>query len=397
MKTSLWTIAAATLLLAGCSKEEITENVTEGVSSVATPTNGNARSSNPDNLPDVWFNKNNGRMNVRLKGNDNPSSLNVFVEDDEASEGTLNRQGNSKNYRTTNDFIDAQSMYFSLVDVTLTSPHFIDDWQGETAYMKLFVYPSGRTVGQAPIVAKTGLVGLWNFDDSHAQDNSRLSVVVADDPAQELATIKFVSAPVFEDPTDPTSSTEGETIILEKTHENQNLGVSHWAWTGGSWEGTGTTLGSLYLNSANKYDVDFLAGETNAQIIGKYNVTADGNGQASSVLSDDPEILGTRIESTTFGETWKMELAFADLGDWVESVNFVIDEVDGSDVEDLQLQLKLERTEGNLRIYSYSGVISKLNPDGGDLAGAVYFSKGVRKKKLLEKARYIHALRNEEL
>ena len=66
MRKILTVLAATVLLMAGCSKEELTDNVAEGVSSIATPSNGHARFGNPDATPEVWFNQDNGRMLLRV-------------------------------------------------------------------------------------------------------------------------------------------------------------------------------------------------------------------------------------------------------------------------------------------------------------------------------------------
>jgi hypothetical protein len=273
MKTSFLTLAAAALLLAGCSKEELTENVSEGTSSVATP--ANARFGNQDAMPEVWFNQNNGRMllrvpprwthvaltasvkNYSLNGNEDPND-GTFVDEDgdgifdyQEWSAELGRVGNSRIYRSGQDeFVFGTSTYFSLVDVTLTANTFIDDWQGETAYMQLFVYPSGRTVEQDPKVMRV-LTGRW---DGNYQDGARIqfNVVLADDPAQEVASVKFVADPIYGNPDDPTQVSYPEPIILGKTHFNQALGLSRWTGfidldVSGSGTGTGVISGDLYL------------------------------------------------------------------------------------------------------------------------------------------------------
>lgn len=280
MKTSFLTLAAAALLLAGCSKEELTENVSEGTSSVATRTN--ARFGNPGGMPEVWFNQNNGRMllrvpprwthvaltasakNYSLNGNEDPND-GTFVDEDgdgvfeyQEWSAELGRVGNSRIYRSGKDqFVFGQTAYFSLVDVTLTSSHFVDDWQGETAYLQLFVYPSGRTVEQDPkIYFRRGHIqetisGEW--DEAIAE----LTIVIADDPAQQVEKVKFVPDPIYPYADDPTYAVYPEPSYLEKTHENTNLGLSRWIGPGrGGVGSSGSFGGTIYMIAADGQTLD---------------------------------------------------------------------------------------------------------------------------------------------
>ena len=394
MKTSFLTLAAAALLLAGCSKEELTEDVAEGVSSVATPTNGNARFRNPNSQPDVWFQENQGRMIIRVPhrwthvaitatmrmsgastsgNNDDPKEN---MDDFETIEAPLTRLGNSRIYRSEKDeFVFGQTMYFSLVDVTLTADTYVDEWEGETLEMQMFLYPSGRTVVQAPRLARTRGTPLdipdAEFDASDAfAIESR--IVIADDPAQAVSQVKFVSEAIYGNPDDPTAVTYPEPTYFEKTHENQNLGLSRWI-------GISSASGFLYLNGSNNYDVAFLSGEAKVEINSKYNLAVGENGQVSSVLSDEPEVLGSRLGSSSFGEQWKLEIAIADLGDWVEKVNYVFTPSEGPAPLVAELPMQLTRTEGNLRVYTSAKFSFNGNPTGFNVGGIVYlFGTGTR-------------------
>ena len=393
MKTSFLTLAAAALLLAGCSKEELTENVAEGVSSVATSTNGNARFGNPNNQPGVWFQENQGRMilqvpprwthvaitaTMRMSGastsgnNDDP---NENMDDFETIEAPLTRLGNSRIYRSERDkFVFGETVYFSLVDVTLTADTYVDEWEGETLEMQMFLYPSGRPVVQAPRLLRFRKNHGVPFDvpDAEFDATDAFRIVIADDPAQAVSQVKFVSEAIYGNPDDPTAVTYPEPTYFEKTHENQNLGLSRWI-------GSSSGLGSLYLNGSNNYDVAFLSDEAKPEIIAKYNVTVNGNGQVSSELSDEPEVLGSRLGSTSFGEQWQLEIAIADLGDWVETVNYVFTPGEGPAPLVAELPLHLTRTEGNLRVYTSGKFSFNGNPLGNEVGGIVYlFGSGTR-------------------
>ncbi len=390
-------MAAAALLLAGCSKEELTENVSEGTSSVATP--ANARFANRDAMPEVWFNQNNGRMllrvpprwthvaltasvkNYSLNGNEDPN-YGTFVDEDgdgvfdyQEWSAELGRVGNSRIYRSGQDqFVFGQTSYFSLVDVTLTANTFIDDWQGETTYLKLFLYPSGRTVEQSPKVAGIRTRSVTNFDSAH-----EMAVIVADDPSQDVASVVFCSE-LPADPNDPTTESFVETVDLGQTHFNQALGLSRWTGIIGRQLVRETTrLQSLVFQGSGSYDVNFLSGEANAEIVAIYDVDVNENGVASATKSDEPVILGSRLASTSFGEQWQLEIAIADLGDWVETVNYVFTPGEGPAPLVSELPMELTRTEGNLRVYTSPKFSFNGNPTGNDVDGIVYlYGTGTR-------------------
>jgi hypothetical protein len=397
MKTSLYTLAAVALLLAGCSKEEITESISESPSSVATRTN--ARFGNPDGMPDIWFNENQGRMllrvpprwthvaltatvrNYSLNGNEDPND-GTFVDEDgdgifdyQEWFSELNRVGNSRIYRSGQDqFVFGTTTYFSLLDVTLTSNTFVDDWQGETAYLQLFVYPSGRTAEQDPKVARIRTRSVTNSDSAH-----EMAVIVADDPSQDVASVVFRSE-LPADPNDPTTEPLVETVDLGQTHFNQALGLSRWTGIIGRQLVRETTrLQSLIFQGSGSYDVGFLSGETNAEIIARYIISENGNGGISTEVSDEPVILGSRLGSTSFGEQWQLEIAIADLGDWVETVNYVFEPGEGPSPLVAELPMQLTRTEGNLRVYTSPKFSFNGNPTGNNVGGIVYmFGTGTR-------------------
>jgi hypothetical protein len=104
----------------------------------------------------------------------------------------------------------------------------------------------------------------------------------------------------------------------------------------------------------------------------KYLVEVNESGESSISLSDEPEVLGARFASATYGETWELEVAIADLGDWVEEVKYVFDPSEGSSPLVSEVVLQLTRTEGNLRVFTSSNVLFYENPIDQDLEGIVY-------------------------
>lgn len=389
MRASFLTLAAAALLLAGCSKEEITENVSDGVSALATPTSGQKNGGGNFHVwTEVWFNQNTGRMFLKLPGNghtltdvtanvrsyaisgqEDPNSGNLVdadgdgVFDYQEWNVELGRVGNSRIYRSGQDeFVFGTTTYFSLVDVTLTANTFIDDWQGETAYMQLFVYPSGRAVEQDPKVVRLRTRSLTNFDSAH-----EMTVIIADDPAQQVATSKLIAGK--------------DVVPLEQSHFNQTLGLSRWSGfidLDISGAGSGSGL-SLLLSSTDDYGVDFLDAESNKKIVAKYDLSGNEDGTMTNMLSDEPVILGSRLGSTSFGEQWQLEIAIADLGEWVETVNYVFEPGEGPAPLVSELPMELTRTEGNLRVYTSPKFSFNGNPTGFNYGGIVYqFGTGTR-------------------
>jgi hypothetical protein len=67
MKQLIWIFAAVGLLATGCSKDEMEDNVTDGVSSVASSANG-AMARVDGNTPEIWFQMNQGRMVIQFNG-----------------------------------------------------------------------------------------------------------------------------------------------------------------------------------------------------------------------------------------------------------------------------------------------------------------------------------------
>ena len=370
--------------MSGCSKDELEESVTEGVSAVATPTNGQARFANPVAIPEVWFNQNQGRMVIQFNGRRilpqdcRPNARISYSiaggagQDGNATEETvvieaeLMQVGNSKTYRSDrNRFLFGQTDHFSIIDVTIDAGTYVEEWGGETLDLELFLYPSGRTVEQAPKLVRARLIGRWSFDDAAAQESStaRLAVILADDPAQLVAQVKFVPTPTVEDPNDPTTV---EPLQFERTHFNQALGLSRWVGPGRGGSGSSPRFeGAIYLRGGDKYDAEFVQGETNAVIIARYNITQNANGSLISVLSDEPEILGSRIGSRDGGATWIVEVAIADLGNWVNTVNYRFLETNGPAPLQQEVTLFLVRQEGNLKVYS-NKVFFDGNPKGSD-------------------------------
>lgn len=376
MKKLVAVLSVSALIIGGCSKEEIVEETipSDGVSTVATNSNG-VKNTNTDG-PEIWFQENQGRMMMRLSGpigtlptDCRPTGRINFrdasdVIAEPAAQGSLCRLGNSRNYRTeSNTFNFSEEDYFSLVDFRVDW-NSADDTPQEVSG-SLFLYPSGRTVAQDPQPVK-GLIGGWTFDDGAAQDQSRaLTITIADDPTQEVASVQFKS--------------EDGSSSLEQTHFNQALGLSRWSGPGRGGSGaSGRFEGDVYLLSSNPYDVDFIGGETNAQIIGKYSVDGESNGPAAIAEIDEPEFLGAALRSKS-GDFWTYQIAIADLGEWVESAKLTFPEQEGVYPTQNEFDMKLVRTEANLKVFEVNGIRFEGLEDGTEVQAAVTgFGKGTR-------------------
>lgn len=281
MRKTLTILAASALLMASCSKEELTENVADGVSSVATPTNGHARLGNPDAIPEIWFNQNQGRMVIQFSGrgvlpqNCRPTGRISYtipggvdpdgneIEETVVVEAELIQVGNSNIYRSGRDrFLFGQTDHFSILDVTIDAETYVEEWGGETLDLQMFLYPSGRTVEQDPKI----FLRRFHFQDQITAEweaTVELAIVIADDPAQQVKQVKFVPNPVYPNPDDPTYAVYLEPSYLVKTHENANLGLSRWAGPARGGAGSSARFeGTIYMIKA-----DGQALETNFAIL----------------------------------------------------------------------------------------------------------------------------------
>jgi hypothetical protein len=372
MKKLLWSIAAVSLLAMGCSKEEMEESVTEGVSALAVPVsqqkNGGTGSSHVWN--ELWFNHNQGRMWVNAKGpinrlpqNCNPSVRVVFGAQgsDDPNEVTvmqadLCRVGNSRNYRSAaNSFNFSDSDFFSLVDVQCNWN--ASDGTPQEYAAQLFLYPSGRTVVQDPKVMRV-----------REQENGNMIVTVADDPAEQIAFIEYRKC--------------SESIMLEKTHVNQALGISRWACQDAclAQESPSIYCGQTAHFRLNQgYEFDYFEGDEllnrtridvlpGGRIYRSYTIgQTDGPGPVAFEESQDPVIIGSRLASSNNGGTYNLTVAVAELGDALQTVRCTFGESDGpAPIGDtFQMELVGEGA-GGLKVYEVRGVRFNGNPAGSE-------------------------------
>jgi hypothetical protein len=286
--------------------------------------------------------------------------------------------GNSRVFRSAADqFNFGPDDHFELVDIDLEWA-MADGTPGEFSG-SIFLYPSGRTVTQAPELKRAKIGPIVATTDANGIATFR--VVVVDDPNQEVASVEFTTKGAIDETTTPPTVTEGQTIQFEKSHVNQNLGLARWtapyACTGvynpetGKWECEDALIeGTLTLRKAQNYDVDFIAGETSV-IIGRYALSGSGSGRLTKVEDDEPVLLGTRLSSADGGATWNMEVAIADLGAWVTSVNYRFLETNGPAPLQQETPLYLVRQEGNLKVFT-NKVAFDGNPKGSDYQGLIF-------------------------
>lgn len=93
------------------------------------------------------------------------------------------------------------------------------------------ILPNGKSVLQNPEVEKVNGVVSSNGE------LKKLDVTISGDPAQEVEKLKFVPEPFLKDPKDPKSIVQLPTVLLTKSHFNQNSGIAKfkidgtYAWT----------------------------------------------------------------------------------------------------------------------------------------------------------------------
>jgi len=386
MKKLLWSVAAMGLLATACSKDQVEEHVTEGGSALATPVGGSARFGNPDALPEVWFDTYEDRMRVRLAEQPNRipfSILDATVSfDGETTESTLSRVGNSPNFRSAaNSFNFSDDQYFSLLNVSIsTRNHFIDDWDGETAYLQLFLYPSGRTVVQDPKVMR-----VTSKLSGSGEGIIEFNVVLADDPAQEVSLVELRIG--------------DDAFVIEKTHFNQALGLARYGTPIPS--GVFTTYGddspdvSLTVKTGESYTQAFGAhGHVYSHVSGgvipgrvfcgsgpcmvRENVDA-GMVRWMYEETSDPVILGSKLTSRNNGGTFNLTVAVAELGDPLQTVRCTFGESDGpAPIGDTFLMQLVGEGEGGLKVYEVSGIRFNGNPAGSEYEIFFQFGTGTR-------------------
>jgi hypothetical protein len=83
-----------------------------------------------------------------------------------------------------------------------------------------FILPSGKAIEQNPDIEKAK----GFYKNNGTLEN--IEITISGDPAQELESLKFVPDPMYLDPNNPKSATQFPTVILNKTHFNQNAGVA---------------------------------------------------------------------------------------------------------------------------------------------------------------------------
>lgn len=365
-------MAALSLLATGCSKEEMEESVTEGVSAVATPViNGSARFGDDSRIGEMWFDTYENRLSlrVRLTGNTlrpvrliGTASL-VGDETETATDFSLDRIGNSVNYRADSNTQQwnwtHDNVLFSLVNIHL------QDWNGQGDFSsQLFLYPSGRTVVQDPKVMRVG-----------GKENGRLEVIIADDPAQEVASVEL--------------RVGDDVIQYEKTHVNQALGLSKWdGWDDADtepWEWTGSNVtliikGAPYTQTFGSHEHAYSRGGGVCHL-GRCFCTEDLSGTDCSgpagrwvyEESDEPLIVGSKLTSTNRGETYTLTVAIADVGDWVENVRYTFLESEGpAPVMDTYQLTLVGEGGGNLKVFEVQGVRFNAHAFGSSYQGLVF-------------------------
>lgn len=377
MKKTVLGMATAAMLFAGCSKEELVDETmpSEGVNSVAS-TPGQEKNF-WSSAPSIWFNDNNGRMFVRLKSDppqggtiradiritfqNGGGQITVDPNDDPTNETfetavDLQRIGNSRIYRSARNAADLPEEFdFSLANINLSAGD-EEVWNGD-----VFLYPSGRTVAQDPTPLRGRVGGYTEIDaDGLEETGFDFTIIVADDPTMQVASLKVESSGLDED-----GISDEQSLSFEETHSNQNLGLRRFKGRGPI-QLTGR-VNYLVMYGDGNYGVDFLDEESNTEIKSRHSVRipvvwhvlheSSQKVQVELEENDEPVFLGTRLGSKT-GETWSYEVAIADLGDWVESATATISYSDpkGFNTTETQFDMELVRTEGNLKVFRAEGL-----------------------------------------
>jgi hypothetical protein len=386
MKKLLWSVAAVGLLATACSKDEVEEYVTEGGSALATPVGGSAKSNNNGGTwnfhvwNEAYFNQGQGSLWAKRSGNPArtptvAASFTVRYEDSgDAVSGMFSRVGNSPNYRSaSNLFSFTPADDFSLLSLSINWNAADGTPQEESG--SIFLYPSGRPVVQDPKVVRF-----------REQGNGEFVAILADDPVGKTVNLTYVDQ-------------EG-VHVLEKTHFNQNLGLSRWKTL--SNDGiTPISLDSWDFENHPSYLI--ASGEPVSITAGSHNHTyslspvsgvfVDGKiyipGDEAAVGRpnvwqeienyDEPLIMGSKLTSRNNGGTFNLTVAVAELGDPLQTVRCTFGESDGpAPIGDTFLMQLVGEGEGGLKVYEVSGIRFNGNPAGSEYEIFFQFGTGTR-------------------
>lgn len=153
--------------------------------------------------------------------------------------GTTDETTNSFDYELVN------ISYNMLLGLTTTSVLTVSDEH------LCFILPSGKAIEQNPVVEKAK--GLYKNNGNI----ENIEITISGDPAQKIELLKFVPDPIYLDPNDPKSATQLPSVILNKTHFNQNTGIAKFKIADKLvWTVSHDVRGKVYADGPN-YDKKF--------------------------------------------------------------------------------------------------------------------------------------------
>ncbi len=153
--------------------------------------------------------------------------------------GTTDETSNSFDYELVN------ISYNMLLGLTTTSVLTVSDEH------LCFILPSGKAIEQNPDIEKAK----GFYKNNGTLEN--IEITISGDPAQELESLKFVPDPMYLDPNNPKSATQFPSVILNKTHFNQNTGIAKFKIADKLvWTVSHDVRGKVYADGPN-YDKKF--------------------------------------------------------------------------------------------------------------------------------------------
>lgn len=169
------------------------------------------------------------------------------------------RIGKSNNFKSESFKLDKE-LEFELVDMKITTS-IKEDPKYSVFDGQIFVYPTGRVVRQNPNPIR--LTATVHFIDDFQGETAymKLRIIVADDPAQQVKSITFFPDPISEDPRDPKAVTTFKPIEFKKTHFNTNIGLSRWGGEysegkiPGTWTSSGVINGRIMMGGVDPPDL----------------------------------------------------------------------------------------------------------------------------------------------
>lgn len=232
MSSKLLLTAALTAALCSCKKEEKRYTPTGGANTASTAKSSDGESSVPNDVIQFQLGKEGTRIRVMRKNRSSEDDTLYLrlTEDTEKGEKEvvllekepLYREGSGNVYLSGRN----RPLGFADVDIVKNTRATLSNGTEVILQGELYIFPSGKAIIQAPAPqsTKAHFVDDWQGESAYLS----ISVIVGNDPAQDVSSVKFVPNPIAVDPKNPDKVQTFEPIVLTKVNAYPEKGVSTW-------------------------------------------------------------------------------------------------------------------------------------------------------------------------